>query len=445
MPSPTPRRSTATRRAEIRASILGQMMGAVMPTLMREGGVASLLIIGLQGEDTETLIGLAYLIMQWSMFARVFAAPRVDISWRKHFLQRWLLISSIASISLLFAPFCGWFGAPRLGVWLFLSGLAVYFVTMQTGVTAWFPLLAYIVPSPVRGRYFGNMRRAWQITSFGIVFVSGAMLGRDPGMPKFLIVLLPAVVLQFGRVVAFTRLPDPPPARSTDETFSWRDLLVPLRDPPFVAFVGFTICMAMVQFAAIPFVVPFLRTELHFPAAIALYGSGCFGLGSVLSLVGWGRMADRGGTRLVFLLSGCVAIAALTTIACTPVYEPERLVAVAPAIGGMVLAGVAAAGIGIAYTVRLMRMAPERHASPYLNLCQSAIGLTAGIAAALIGAALGRLPDQVSMLGRPLLTFRLLFIAVSIFLAVVLLALPTLPRLNEPSLRQGLASILRRR
>jgi MFS family permease len=435
--------STATRRTAIRNSITGQMAGGILPTLMREGGVAALLILALAGEGSESLIGLSVLIMQWSMLVRLFAAPWVDRARRKRFLQRWLLASSVISALLLAGPMCGAAGRPELGITAFLLFLAAYFLTLQIGVTAWFPLLSYIVPSQLRGRYFGSMRRAWQITSFGAVFVCGWLLGKDPEMLGFIWVMLPAVLLQFGRVLAFARLPDPPPSRSDAGSFAWRDMLIPLRDPPFLGFVCFALCTGVMQFAAVPFVVPFLRTCLGFPAATTLYGSGCFGLGSILSVLAWGRLADRGGTRVVFLLSGISGIAAMVTVASAPAYALHPVWAVVSAMGGMMLAGSGAAGIGIAYTVRLMRMAPATHPSPYLNFCQAAIGLAAGIVAAVIGAVLSWVPDQVVVGGQSVGAYRVLFLGVGLFMAVVMFAIARLPRLGEPRLGRALAGVIR--
>lgn len=439
--SSAPPLATADRRTAIRDSIMGQMAGCVTPTLVREGGVASLLIITLIGPDSEQPIGLAFLVIQWSLLIRFVTAPRVDHSWRKRFLQRWLLISSVLSAALLAVPLLGLAGWSELAVWIFIGVLAAYFLAMQVGVTAWFPLLSYIVPPRLRGRYFGTMRRAWQITGFGAVILCGMLLGQDPELVDFVWILAAAALLQFGRVLIFARLPDPPPARINPSSAGLRDMVAPLRDGPFLAFVTFALCIWIMQYATMPFVVPFLRTKLAFPASITLYGAGAFGLGSVLSLVRWGNLADRTGTRLVFLLSGLTAVVALLLISTTPTYDEATTVAVLTALGGMILAGAGAAGIGIAYTVRLMAMAPERHASPYLNFCQAAIGLSSGLVAAGIGHLLAILPDDLAFGVHEVSTYRLFFIGLALFVLVVLTYLRRLARLGEPPLGAALLAL----
>jgi len=179
-------------------------------------------------------------------------------------------------------------------------------------------------------------------------------------------------------------------------------------------------------------VVPFLRTELAFPASTTLYSTAGFGLGSALTLTAWGRLADRRGTRFVFLLGGLVAAGALALVAATPHYGSGPVPAAPCAVAAMLLAGAGTAGVGIAYTVRLMRMAPQRRMATYLNLSQAGIGLTAGLVTASMGALLEALPPTVALGGGPVLTFRLLFAAVGAGLLLVLVRLRRLPLQGEP-------------
>lgn len=440
------RHSPSLKQPAIRDSIAAQMMGAVLSTLMRQGGFASLLIIALVPERSELAIGLAFLVMQWSMLARVFAAPFVDLTSRQQFLVRWGKIAAGCSALLLAAPLVAWLGRPDLALPAFLFALAAYFITLQVGLTAWFPLLHVIVPESLRGRYFGTMRRAWQLTGFAAVAICGLVLGQDPDFGRFALVLIPVILLQIGRVVMYSRLPDPPPSRTASETPSWRDVLVPLRDRPFVEFVLLALLFTVVQQAAVPFVVPFLKTELGFPASTTLYGTACFGLGSALALVTWGRLADAWGTRLVFALGSVAGAAGAGIIAATPPYRTDPVTAAICAVSGLALSGVGASGIGIAYTVRLMRAAPPDRMGSYFNVSQVAVGVTIGLGTAVAGAALRWLPAAVQVAGLQIPTFRLFFLAVGAGLLLLLPLLRRLPRLTRSDTRGDvLRGVLARR
>lgn len=420
------------------------MMGNVLFTLLRQGGLTSLLIIALVGRKAELEIGLAFLIIESSMLFRLIAAPHVDVTWRKRFLVRWMGISSVCSALLLVVPAIALAGHEEVGMWALLVVLAAYFFTTHAGAAAWFPLLHTILPPSLRGRYFGNMRMAWQVVGFGAVFLSGAALGRDPGLSRFYLVLVPAVILQFGRVWKYSQLPDPPPAQTRRDGIGWRAMLVPLRDAPYRHFLGFVVLASITLHAVVPFVVPFLKSELDFPASVTLCGTGCLGLGSILSLVRWGRLADRWGTRLVFLLSCSVTAGGFVMVASVPSYRGGALVAGAVAFVALALVGVGTAGTGIAYTVRLMRMVPEANASTYLNMTQAALGIASGLTAAAVGALLRWLPATFDLLSYSLPTFRAFFLLTVLGLAAILALIRFLPRLGEPSLRQAAGTALGR-
>ncbi len=133
------------KQPAIRDSIAAPMMGAVLSTLMRQGGVASLLIIALVPERSELAIGLAFLIMQWSMLARVFAAPFVDLTSRQQFLLRWGKIAAGCSALLVSAPLVAWIGRPDLALAAFLLAL----VTWGRLADAWGTRLVFALGSVV--------------------------------------------------------------------------------------------------------------------------------------------------------------------------------------------------------------------------------------------------------------------------------------------------------
>ena len=422
------------------------MMGNVLITLLRQGGLTALIILALVNRKAELEIGLAYLIIESSMVLRLLAAPYVDVAWRKRFLTRWMGVASLCSVLLLLVPAVGLAGHGEAGLWVLLAVLVAFFSTTFIAAAAWFPLLHAILPASLRGRYFGNMRRAWQLVGFGTVFLSGLALGRDPGIGRFYLVLVPAVILQLGRVWKYAQLPDPPPAQAERNGTAFSSMTSPLGDLSFRRFLGFVILTAVAQAAAVPFVVPFLKSELGFPASLTLFGTGSLGLGSVLSLIWWGRLADRWGARLAFLLGSLISGGAFAVVASVPMYDRGPLVAGTVAFVGLLFAGVGTAGIGIAYTVRLMQMVPQENSSSYLNITQAAFGLAGGLSAALVGALLQWLPARFDLLGWELRTFRALFLVVAMGLGSVLLLRRHLPRMGEPRLRQaGSAAVSRMR
>lgn len=430
------------RRRAISDSIIAQMLGGVLPTLLRSGGLSALLIVSLLGAGAEFEIGVAFLVMQWAMLIRMLVSPRVDTSRRQRFLVRWMLASSFIALGFLVAPVLAVFGYPRLAVWGFILVLAAFFLTMNVGSAAWFPLLQYIVPSRLRGRYFGTMRQYWQLVGFGAVFLAGLVLGAEPSPALFILVIVPAVGLQFGRVFMYARLPDPPPARTTNRESFGRRLAMPFRDKPFRKFMLYVGFVSLAQHAALPFVVPFLKTVLGFPASYTMYSTALFGMGSVISLLLWGRLADRWGNRAVFLLALVIGILAFVMLAWTPAYDVTRKVLpLGVAAGSMILIGVCAAGTGIAHTVRLMHLAPVRDSGPYLNSDQAVIGIVSGLGALTAGIVLSKAPEFISIGGRSMAVYRVFFVLIAVIISVLAACVRLLPRIAEPGLRHAIGGM----
>ena len=428
------RQPSPTKQA-IRDSIWGQTFGSVFPVLMMSGGLLALLIISILGEDAKLEIGIAIGISKGAMFARLLASPYVDVSWRKRFLVRGMIIAASISLVILLCPILAAAGHARPAAWLLIGSYGAYALALFTTSAAWFPLLLEVLPPRFRGRYFGAMRRGWKTSAFVAVLLSGLLLGRDPTPVRFMIVLVPAVLLQLARVWLFVRLPDPPPARHRSERSVWRDIARPFADAHYRFFALFVVLIAAAEHATLPFVVPFLKATLHFPTSVTLYASTGLTLGSIVSLVGWGRLADRVGNRFVFLAAIGITAVAFALFTLIPDYAVYPVPAFAVAFGGLLLTGVGTAGTGIAYTVRLLHIVPSQHAGPYTNLIQSMIGLVSGVLAVATGFALSRLPAEVAVGGTVLPVLRLYFLFTAGALLVVSLMLRRLPRIAEPRIR----------
>lgn len=430
----------STTRVAIRDSILAQIAGGVLPTLLRSGGVTALLLMALLGGRADFEIGVAFLAMQAAMLMRILVSPRVDEVHARRFLVRGMFaaacLAGLLLVPLLMAPAHG-----SIAAWLLIVVLGLYFTTVQSAGAAWFPLLRELVPAPLRGRYFGVMRRAWQCVAFGSVALAGWVLGPDPAPRRFLLLLVPAIALQFLRVALYHRLPERPPVRARGDEKPWLALARPFRDPGFRPFLGYLAIIAALQHAVIPFLAPYLRAVLGFPASVTLYGTACMGMGMVLTLTQWGRIADAWGARLTFLISTLACAAGMVLAACSVPYALSQTAAVACAATGLLLIGAGSAGTGIAYTVRIMHLAPDSHTGPYLNTGIGVVGTVGGVTALCTGALLDALPDTLRLAGAAVHPMRLLFGIAGLLLCVTLFHLRTLPRVAEPRMHHALVGL----
>ena len=260
------------RRVQIGDSIKAQMSGSIFSMMMQNGqsGFVAVFLIALLGDATFE-IGVVTFLFQTMFVARVFVSPYVDTIRPQPFLVRWAMVSAVLSFGIAFMPYLAEVVSPQLCAWLFIAMIALYGLILNTFVCAWFPVLQYIVPSQIRGRYFGVMRASWRLTSVVALILAGLILGDAPEPKTFMWILIPASLFQFLRVHFYRRLPDPPvPQEAKARTDGYlKSMIKPLFDKPFRFFVTFLTLHALVIGCTIPFFV----TSAGHPIVFRIYGT----------------------------------------------------------------------------------------------------------------------------------------------------------------------------
>lgn len=434
-----PRQRSELRDA-IRNTILAQATGLILPQVLFQGGVISLLILALGGSELE--IGAVFTIYNLCGIAQLFTAPYVDVRSRKRILMR-ALFSGTSAITLIFLvyPLSRLVGGQV--ALLFLAAVVLaYSVAVNVATTAWFPLLTDIIPARIRGRFFGSMRAIWQTTSFLVTLLSGWLLGSNTSVGRFYFVFLLGIGFHFARLNFVRKLPDPPPPRKGKPESLFRNLKRPLRDQQFRPFIVFVLFVFGLNAAALPFVMPYLKVDLGFPSSVSVYATACIAFGSILSLRRWGSLADRWGNRAVFLLSLLITSVSFVIFSHVPEYRPGPEPAFLAAALGFALQGIGTSGLGIAHTVRMMFEAPDEHRGPYMAIVGVSIAIATGTGPLLSGVLLEHLPVALPVFGNEIITKRLFFLAVVPLILSTLLLLRRLRPIAEPRTQEILRSLV---
>lgn len=412
----------------------------ILQQLLIEGGILALLIQALGGNDME--IGIAVGSFSFAKIIQLFISPHIDVNRTKRIVF-WGLTSSVitACFILLFLPIRNWTGAifdiatgDTIARWYVIVTVCFYFILMQVGVSAWFPFLAQILPPQLRGRYFGTMRSTWQFTTLIFTLIAARMLSKEPQLADFYPVLLMGMALHIIRLFFISRLPDPPPARSGKPEKIIQNFLRPAKDSQFIWFVAFIMILFGLRYTAIAFATPFLAKELAFGDELSVYTASIRIAGCLLSLIIWGKMTDRWGTRMVFILSIAlcgIGIGLVAFIPAWPTPDNTAMLAFASllAVLAFLLQGLGIAGIDIAWTVRLIHQAPAKYRGSYIVFAIVAIGLTGGVTPLISGATLDYI---TAFYGNEILVKQFFFIIVMLLLLSSTLILPKLKPIREP-------------
>ncbi len=391
-------------RSVFRTIIIAQCCGVPLPMVLLSGGVFSLFVLHLGGGKFE--IGLVFCIQFIAQAIRVLAARHADARDSKKMFTRWSTAATLSFAAVFFVAMMRPAENARTAVWFVCGVFFVSRTAMNVGSAAWMPLLGVLVPAALRGRFFGAMRRAFMLVSLGLVLLAGLYLGDDPSMQRFFVIFAVLIALSLIRPILILRLPDPVAKPRTPEPLL-RSLARPFRDAEFRRFLLLWAYIAWAANLGRPFLVAFLKQDLNFPSSVTVYTSSPLLLGIGLSVLPWGRLADRHGTRLVILLGVGGLSMGLVIFALCPHYASMPLLAGFIAAAALLVVGIALGGLGIGQSVRIMHMSPARYRASYVSTLFIAQGLIGAVTSGVAGFALDRLSAVVSIRGADIMLLRI--------------------------------------
>lgn len=432
----------------MRDAIASQAVGSIFPQMLLEGGVLALLILHFGG--TEADVGVNATLYNLCMVAGLLVIPYLETHSRKRILYRWLTASAFVLFLLFLAFPVSRVAGDRAAIWFVVGVTFLFGIAANVGSSAWMPYLSHLVPRSIRGRFFGSLRTWWRLTSFVGTVTAGWILGKEPGQLEFSLAFGIGAFCNLFYGYYLRRLPETPPERAGQAESVLANARAVLADTRFRRFLAFIFLVYFVQSAATPFAVPFLKRSLGFPSSFSVYSASSIAVGAIVSLLLWGRISDRFGSRLVFIASLLLTALSLSVIALVPHYATAGVAALAVAAVGFLLLGIGVSGMGIGYTIRMMLEAPAGFSGTAMALCRTTVGIATSIAPALAGfllAALGRLgPGAAAGTAdswRSALPQRVYFLSVALFLAASTLAVKLLRHIGEGSARSIVRTAIR--
>jgi len=285
------------------AAIMGVLGGAFTSL-----PVMTLVALKLGGKEVS--VGLLSFASLTPWFASIFTMPMIEYLGKRKVLLLWHSVSLIFVFLLLFLPWLA-------GVWSKQNCLIFLFVVIflrscseGMGATGWFPILHDIVPARVTGRFFGNLRTAWQSAGLLGLLVIAFFLGNEPEWWQFEILFLGAGVAWIGRSLSFIRLHEKPPLKTRENKSSVRKIMVEFyRERSLRPLIGYLLTYGMACTFAEPFKIKLLK-DLGYSEAFIIQAYCMINAGAILSLWFWGRLADKYGNRSIFSVShfGMIAV-----------------------------------------------------------------------------------------------------------------------------------------
>ncbi len=294
--------SPSQRKRSLNLAIASSL-GAVIGAGFLRGPVLNLLALKLGASDV--LLGWLSFAAAAPFFMGIFTMARMEKVGKKKVIVPWFMLASLIAVFFVIVPLLRMWNLlePRYCLYIILVATLFRSMTTAFGATGWFPILQDLVPKEIVGSWFAKIRTCWQSFSLITLLVVAWFMGQDSPWWKFVVVFGFSIVALFFRAVTvmpMSEKPVKPKADSNRGAFrrvadAWK--LKSLRD------VMLYVCIyCMAAWAPLPFQIKYMKV-LGFGDNFVLAAFAMINLGAIISLLFWGKLADRFGNRSVFSIS----------------------------------------------------------------------------------------------------------------------------------------------
>ena len=234
---------------------------------------------------------------------------------------------------------------PRIGPWLLIAGVALYFTFSHFTAPAWNALITDLLHSDERGMYFARRSRVMAMTSFVALSLGGALLSvfdkSHVLWAGFALIFLAAGLSRSASASLLMKVADFPLHHADGIRTGFRVFLRTGVSKDFRQFLLFSGLMHLAVLISGPFFVIYLLQDLRL--AYWEYGVWLAAgiIGQFVTLPGWGQFSDRFGNKALLTFTG-ILVAVLPMLYLCSTARP--FLVMVNFFGGVVWAGL---GLGL--------------------------------------------------------------------------------------------------
>lgn len=349
---------------------------AVFAQLTFFGSIFVLFLNGL-GLDKVQIGGLLSLLPFLGIIAVFVASAIARFGYKRTFVLSIAARTTTAAL-LLITPWIVIQFGPRAVLAFIVAMVAAFGLFRAIAFTAFYPWIQEHVPDTIRGKYTAVKNTLASMTAFLAVAIAGYVLGPDPALNQFMILIAVGVVFGAISVWAATKIPGGAPVRGDQtERASYQEMAAAARDSNFVRYL---VGIGLVTLATVPlvsFVPLFMKEQVGLSADHVVWLETGRLMGGLVSSYLWGWLADRYGSKPV-MLTGLVllALVPLAWLMMPRLASWSLYLALAIAIfQGLINTGW---GIGSARLL-FVRVVPAEKKTAYLALYYAWVGISGGL------------------------------------------------------------------
>ncbi len=334
----------------------------IMPQLFFKNGflLSYLLKIGFKSSDVLILLSMPSFIMfvlsvPFAFYADKYGKKKIGVLGMSLTCTGFLLITLAGSFS------------QYTAVWMVILGIVTFSIGFSGVLAGWFALLSPLVPESVRGSFFGNLRVTWQIFAIACSFVITFILERNASFTTYQLMLAFFTSLLVIQIYLYSRIPEI--EKSDPKKASIAGIVSSIvQVPGYLPFCAYCFLL-MLATGTWPVTLGLLEKNvlLFSDDTIVHMGTMLF-IGSMIGFYLGGKMVDKFGTKLVFLVVHFSYFTFLFIVVfrnLVPVSLPVYFSFVTFNLG------LIQAASSIALTSEMMALAPRENKSVIISLCSS--------------------------------------------------------------------------
>ena len=343
-------------------TIVLSVCASIMPQLFFKNGflLSYFLKMGLKSSDVLILLSLPsvilfFLSVPFAYYADRYGKKKIGISG---------IILTISGFS--FIILAGFFDT-QTSTKFIVYGIILFSIGVSALLSGWFALLSPLIPETIRGSFFGAMRVSWQIFAIGCSFILTFILERSTSLGTYQLILAFFTCLLILQIFLYSKVPEI--EKSSFGKKSLPEIIASIPEVPgYMPFCAYCFLL-MLATGAWPVTMGLLeKNVLHFSDDTIVHMGTMLFLGSMVGFYTGGKLVDKFGTKMVFLVVHFLYVLFLFLVILRGMIPIPLVSYFSFLTFGL---GLIQASSSIAITSEMMALAPEKNKSVIISLCMS--------------------------------------------------------------------------
>ena len=183
-----------------------------------------------------------------------------------------------------------------------IAAAFIYCLTKPLYLNAWYPLLDSFLLPQERALFFGRMRFLYQLLSSVLFLLFGALMGKNPPLIFFQVIIALSALSILGRSYYVERLPivcEKRSVRGYDFAAAFR---IAVRNSPLTGFSVYVCFVTLGYTSIVPLVYIYMKSHLQLPPNSVVSISGLAMSGVIVGYLCAGRLQGLLGTKWLQVL-----------------------------------------------------------------------------------------------------------------------------------------------